>query len=168
MIPQFSLVTKASWQLLSSCFLDLSEPPLLYHHHGPTMTTTHDCFQCEEEWNSSPIGTVLKQMLIKETGRRTRSKRSDQQKLFFMGVSGITVQKGKALVKVMQNLDPWSQDWGGCVDVIILIMLSFSLAPLFLFAHSCRQYVTDLVLVSAPLLCSSKSLIAGRMQKVRK
>lgn len=55
------------------------------------------------------------------------------------------------------------------MDVIILIILSFSVALLFRFAHSCRQYVTHLVLASAPLLGSSKALIAGRrMQKVRK
>lgn len=40
MLP-FSLVTKASWQLLSSCFLvHFSEPLLLYHRHGPTVTAT--------------------------------------------------------------------------------------------------------------------------------
>lgn len=55
------------------------------------------------------------------------------------------------------------------MDVIILIILSFSIALLFHFAHSCRQYVTHFVLASAPLLGSSKALIAGRrMQKVRK
>lgn len=39
-------------------------------------------------------------LLIKEKGRRIRSRRSDYQ-VSLMRVSGVTIQKGKALVKVM-------------------------------------------------------------------